>query len=198
MILIALLELTHIQVSVNQQAVDGFEIELHFAFCFQFQDKQVGGAFQGFLVTEVYESRIEGFLAAGVQTVVSQVLHGFQVQRLYADEFVILLVVRQGKAQCVDGFEVCAFYLDFNDFIFVVVIFGKRTVACRIDLVNTQVLVDLRYIIIRIGHRDNRAALHEYQKFPQRSREVIDHAIAGILFAGEVIHPSTYAVPFIH
>ena len=58
-----------------------------------------------------------------MQTVVSKVLHGFQVQRFYADKFIILLVVRQSETQCVNRFEVCTCNLDFHDLVFVVRLF---------------------------------------------------------------------------
>ena len=51
-------ELLHIQILVNQDAVDCFQVEFYFAFRFQLDSEEVFGTFERLLVTEVDEGRI--------------------------------------------------------------------------------------------------------------------------------------------
>ena len=74
----------------------------------------------------------------------------------------------------------------------IVVIFRERAVARRIEFVDTQVLVDFLYIIIRVRHRDDRTGFHEYRQFPKRRGEVVDNAAACILFTCEIVEPFAF------
>ena len=84
----------------------------------------------------------------------------------------------------------------FTPFVFfgytVVVIFGKRTLAVRVKLIDTDSFINLIYIIIRIRQRNNRSVLHEYGKFPERSCKIVEYAVPVVFFARKIINPYTF------
>ena len=59
----------------------------------------------------------------------------------------------------------------------------------RVELINTQRLVYLANVIMRVGHRNDRATLHKYGKFPDRSIEVVENTVTFVLLATEIINP---------
>lgn len=63
-------ELLHIQILINQDAVDCFQVECNFAFRFQLDGEEIFRTFEHLFVSEIDESRIERLLTAGMQAVV--------------------------------------------------------------------------------------------------------------------------------
>lgn len=109
-------ELLHIQILINQDAVDCFQVECNFAFRFQLDGEEIFRTFEHLFVSEIDESRIERLLTAGMQAVVCQVFHRTEVCRFDADKVIILLVVRQCETQSVDSFDTVTFDSDFDCF----------------------------------------------------------------------------------
>ncbi len=68
-----------VEVFVDQHAVDGLEVEFHFPFCFEFEDEEVGCAFECLLFPDVYKGGVKRLNTVGVQTVVGEVFHCFEV-----------------------------------------------------------------------------------------------------------------------
>lgn len=66
-------ELLHIQILINQDAVDCFQVECNFAFRFQLDGEEIFRTFEHLFVSEIDESRIERLLTVGMQAVVCQV-----------------------------------------------------------------------------------------------------------------------------
>ena len=58
-------ELLHIQILINQDAVDSFQVECNFAFRFQLDGEEIFRTFEHLFVSEIDESRIERLLTAG-------------------------------------------------------------------------------------------------------------------------------------
>ena len=52
-------ELLHIQILINQDAVDSFQVECNFAFRFQLDGEEIFRTFEHLFVSEIDESRIE-------------------------------------------------------------------------------------------------------------------------------------------
>lgn len=121
-------ELLHIQILINQDAVDCFQVECNFAFRFQLDGEEIFRTFEHLFVSEIDESRIERLLTVGMQAVVCQVFHRTEVCRFDADKVIILLVVRQCETQSVDSFDTVTFDGDFDCFAGVVRLFrsGKE------------------------------------------------------------------------
>ena len=94
-----------IQILINQDAVDCFQVECNFAFRFILDGEEIFRTFEHLFVSEIDESRIERLLTAGMQAVVCQVFHRTEVCRFDADKVIILLVVRQCETQSVDSFD---------------------------------------------------------------------------------------------
>ena len=63
--------------------------------------------------------------------------------------------------------------------------------AVRIKLIDAQGRVYLADIVVGVGHRDNRAVLHEYGQFPNRGIEVVEDTVALVLLTGKVINPGS-------
>ena len=64
--------------------------------------------------------------------------------------------------------------------------------AVRVKLIDAQRRVYLADIVVGVGHRDDRAVFHEYGKFPDRSVEVVENAVALVLLTGEIINPGSF------
>ena len=60
-------ELLHIQILINQDAVDCFQVECNFAFRFQLDGEEIFRTFEHLFVSEIDESRIERLLTVGMQ-----------------------------------------------------------------------------------------------------------------------------------
>ena len=74
----------------------------------------------------------------------------------------------------------------------VIVIFDELTISGWVKFIYTQTLIDFRYIIIRVRHRDDCTGFHEYRKFPKRRSEVVDHTTARVFLAGEIVEPFAF------
>ena len=74
----------------------------------------------------------------------------------------------------------------------VVVVFGEGGVPVGIDFVDTEVFIDFRYIVVRVGHRDDRSAFNEYGEFPEGGCKVAEDAVALVFFSGKVVDPCSF------
>ncbi len=83
----------------------------------------------------------------------------------------------------------------------VVVVFDERRISRGIKFVYASCFVDLRHVVVGIGHRDDRAVTHEQRQFPQRCVERVDYAVARVFVAREVVDPfavgEIYAVAYV-
>lgn len=73
------LETVGVEVFVDQHAVDRLEVEFHFPFCFELEDEEVGCAFECLLFPNVYKGRVKCLNTVGVETIVGEVFHSFEV-----------------------------------------------------------------------------------------------------------------------
>ena len=71
----------------------------------------------------------------------------------------------------------------------VVVIFERLGAVLRIDLVDAQVLADLRGIVVGVRHGDDGVGLHQHRQFPEGCIEIVENAAAFIAIAREVVDP---------
>ena len=71
----------------------------------------------------------------------------------------------------------------------VIIIEGVMGFAVWIEFEDALGVVYLRYVVVRIYHRDDGASLHEDRQFPVGSLKLVDDSSTFIYMSAEVIHP---------
>ena len=72
----------------------------------------------------------------------------------------------------------------------VVVVFSIFSLILRPQFIDTQAVVDLRRIIVRVDHRNYCIGFHKYGQLPCGRFKIIPYNPAGILVSAEIVKPS--------
>ena len=73
----------------------------------------------------------------------------------------------------------------------IVIILGKAGLAIGIEVVDTECLINLSHVVVRMCKRHDSTSLHEHGLLPQGSIVAIDDATTLIVLTAEVVNPHT-------